>query len=325
MLGSRCRRLLLLLTSVLAVLIPAGLADAACPSLPPPPCKPAAFTGSTRVHASRCTAPRPPSCRAARGPRGLRGVSGSTGAAGVRGATGQIGTPGAAGAVGTPGAAGPQGPTGTTGSTGTAGSAGAQGLQGVQGDTGAAGTPGAPGPQGPTGTTGSAGPPGTAGTDGAAGPTGPTGSAGPAGAPGATGSNGLSQYTYVYNLGAEVVALEADVTFDSSGVHTAGITHASGAAGITLVTAGTYEVTFSISSTEPSQFALFDNGTLVPGTVYGSGAGTQQDTGQAIVTTGAGDVLTVRNHTSTAAIGLATPIGGTQASTNASVTIEKLA
>jgi hypothetical protein len=129
----------------------------------------------------------------------------------------------------------------------------------------------------------------------------------------------------VYNLGAEVVALEADVVFDSSGVHTAGITHAPGAAGITLVTAGTYKVTFSVSSTEPSQFALFDNGTLVPGTVYGSGAGTQQDTGQAIVTTGAGDVLTVRNHTSAAAIGLATPIGGTQASANASIAIEKLA
>ena len=119
--------------------------------------------------------------------------------------------------------------------------------------------------------------------------------------------------------------LEADVTFDTNGVLTPGIAHALGVAGITLVTAGTYEATFSVSGTEPSQMALFVNGILVPGTVYGSGAGTQQNTGQAIFVAPAGAVLTVRNHTSSAAVGLATPIGGTQASVNASVVIEKLA
>jgi hypothetical protein len=63
---------------------------------------------------------------------------------------------------------------------------------------------------------------------------------------------------------------------------------------------------------------------VVPGTVYGSGAGTQQNNGQAIVAIAAGGILTVRNHTSSAAVGLATPIGGTQESTNASVAIEKI-
>jgi hypothetical protein len=126
-------------------------------------------------------------------------------------------------------------------------------------------------------------------------------------------------------LGGETVPLEADVTFDSNGVLTPGITHAPGAAGVTLTTAGTYEVTFSVSGTEPSQMALFVNGALVPGTVYGSGAGTQQNTGQAIFVAPAGAVLTVRNHTSSAAVGLATPIGGTQPSSNASVVVEKVA
>jgi len=126
-------------------------------------------------------------------------------------------------------------------------------------------------------------------------------------------------------LSGETVPLEADVTFDSNGVMTSGITHAPGAAGITLTAAGTYEVTFSVSGTEPSQMALFVNGTLVPGAVYGSGAGTQQNTGQAILVVPAGAVLTVRNHTSSAAVGLATPIGGTRASSNASMVIEKLA
>jgi hypothetical protein len=106
---------------------------------------------------------------------------------------------------------------------------------------------------------------------------------------------------------------------------TPGISHAPGNAGIEIVEAGTYEVTFSASGTEPSQFAIFLNGTLVPGTIYGSGAGTQQNTGQAIVIVPAGAVLTIRNHTSSAAVGLAAPIGGTGASSNASVVIEKLA
>jgi hypothetical protein len=102
------------------------------------------------------------------------------------------------------------------------------------------------------------------------------------------------------------------------------ITHSPGDAGITLTGSGIYEFAFSVSGTDPNQMALFLNGSIVAGTTYASGAGTQQNTGQGIAAVGAGDVLTLRNHTSSAAIGLATPIGGTQASTNASILIEKL-
>jgi hypothetical protein len=71
--------------------------------------------------------------------------------------------------------------------------------------------------------------------------------------------------------------------------------------------------------------ALFINAAPVPGGIYGSGAGTQQNTGQAIVvTTGAGDVLTLRSYSSAAGVGLASVIGGTQANVNASVIIERL-
>jgi hypothetical protein len=178
---------------------------------------------------------------------------------------------------------------------------------------------------GATGAAGNNGAPGAAGIAGPTGPAGVEGTVGPAGARGPTGTNGLAQYAYVYNLTPQTVAEEAPVTFDSNGVMTAGITHATGAAGITLVTAGTYEVSFSVSGTEPNQMALFDNGTIVPGTVYGSGAGTQQNSGQAIIAAGAGDVLTVRNATSSSAVGLATVVGGTRENTNASVMIEKLA
>jgi len=120
------------------------------------------------------------------------------------------------------------------------------------------------------------------------------------------------------------VAVEANVTFNSNGVLSAGITHAAGTDEIGFVNAGTYKVTSSVSGVEANQMALFRNGTLVPGTVYGSGAGTQQNTGQSIITIGAGDVLSVRNHTSSAAVSLQTLAGGTAQNVNASVSIEKL-
>jgi hypothetical protein len=69
---------------------------------------------------------------------------------------------------------------------------------------------------------------------------------------------------------------------------------------------------------------LFVNGVPALGTTYGSGAGTQQNVGQAIVIVSAGGIVTLRNHSSAAAVGLATPIGGTQPTVNASIIVEKL-
>jgi hypothetical protein len=175
---------------------------------------------------------------------------------------------------------------------------------------------------GPIGPSGPTGPTGNTGASGTAGPTGPTG------ATGATGG-GLGSYGYVFNTGAEVVAIEANVNFDSNGV-LAGITHAPGNAGIQVSSAGDYEITFSVSGVEPSQFALFDTpgaggaATPIPGTVYGSGAGTQQDNGQVIVTLGVNDTITLVNHSSAAAVTLQTLAGGTQTTVNSSVVIKKL-
>jgi hypothetical protein len=66
------------------------------------------------------------------------------------------------------------------------------------------------------------------------------------------------------------------------------------------------------------------NGAAIPGTTYGSGAGTQQDNGQAIVTLTATDVLSLRNHSSAAAVALQTLAGGTQTNVNASILINQL-
>ncbi len=236
----------------------------------------------------------PGGCNCPPGPPGPKGSKGSKGAIGPRGPRGPQGAPG-----GPRGATGPQGPQGNTGATGPRGNTGATGPQG---------------PRGATGATGATGPRG--GATGATGPQGPQGATGPAG--------GLSQYGYIYNQGAEVVPIEADVSFDTNGILTTRIIHAVGTSHIHITSAGIYKVTFSVSSVEPNQFALFVNGALVPGTVYGSGAGTQQSYGQAIITLADGDVITLRNHTSWAAVTLQTLAGGTQTNVNASILIEKL-
>jgi hypothetical protein len=75
---------------------------------------------------------------------------------------------------------------------------------------------------------------------------------------------------------------------------------------------------------EPNQFTLFQNGAPVAGSTYGSGAGTQPNPGVVIITAAAGDVLTLRNHTSSAAVTLQTLAGGTVINSNASIMIQKL-
>ena len=123
-----------------------------------------------------------------------------------------------------------------------------------------------------------------------------------------------------------MVPLETAVTFDNNGIGTAGFTHGLGGAEIIVINQGVYKVTFSVSGAEPNQFALFLNGVPVAGSIYGSGAGTQQNNGQVIVAIGANDVLTLVNHTSASAVTLAaaTPIGGTAPTVNASILIQQL-
>ncbi|WP_404519306.1 MULTISPECIES: collagen-like protein [unclassified Paenibacillus] len=262
------------------------------------------------------------------GATGAIGVAGNVGAAGTVGAAGAVGTAGnvgAAGNVGTAGTVGTAGNVGAAGAVGTAGAVGAAGAVGPVGPVGPAGIPGAVGPAGPAGVAGAVGPVGPAGAVGATGATGTAGATGSTGATGATGTaGGIAQFGYIYNLGSRVVPIEADVIFDTNGILTPGITHAPGTTQIAVTDAGNYEVNFSVSGVEPGQFAIFINGTLAAGTIYGSGAGTQQNTGQAILALASGDVLTLRNHSSAAAVTLQTLAGGTQANVNASVVIKKL-
>lgn len=240
------------------------------------------------------------------GPAGPTGATGAVGSVGQDGADGERGSKGAKGSIGATGAVGPAGPTGATGATGPAGA------QGVPGPAGTQGIPGPTGAQGIPGPTGAQGIPGPAGTQG---PTGPQGM---------TGTIGLSEYAYIYNLDAQVVALEAGILFSNNGVMVGTITHAAGTSEIRIGSAGNYAIWFNVSGVEPNQFALCKNGNPVSGSIYGSGAGTQENSGMVIITADAHDVLTVRNHTSTAAVTLQTLDGGTEINSNASILIQKI-
>ncbi|QWG39122.1 collagen-like protein [Bacillus mycoides] len=248
------------------------------------------------------------------------GPTGITGATGPPGPTGPTGITGATGPSGGP--PGPTGPTGITGPTGPSGGPpGPTGPTGITGATGPSGGP--PGPTGPTGITGATGPSGPTGPTGPTGITGATGPSGPTGPSGLT-TSGLSQYAYVFNTAAQVIALEAPILFNSHGTITSGFTHTLGTSQMTVINAGDYKISFSVSGVEPNQFALFLNGAPVTNSVYGSGAGTQQNNGQTVLTLAADDILTLNNHTSAAAVTLQTLAGGTQTNINASIVIEKL-
>ena len=128
---------------------------------------------------------------------------------------------------------------------------------------------------------------------------------------------------YIYNTVPQLCFIDADLTFNSNG-YLSGIVHIPGTDDIIFTSTGAYKISFSISANEPNQFAIFVNGVLVPGSIYGSAAGTQQNNGMVIVNITAGDVLSVRNYGSNAAVTLQILAGGNQTNVNASILIEQL-
>ena len=136
---------------------------------------------------------------------------------------------------------------------------------------------------------------------------------------GGGGAAAAAGYGHVFNLGGQTVALESDVVFDSNGALSSDIAHTPGTSSIVIATTGIWQVSWIVTAIEPNQFALFLNGTAVPSGTYGSGAGTQQNSGQAILSLSAGDVVSLRNHASSSAVTLHDSAGGSQPNVNASI------
>jgi hypothetical protein len=256
----------------------------------------------------------------ATGPAGARGVTGSAGAAGPTGSAGAKGDTGSAGATG------PTGATGSTGDTGAQGPAGNTGLTGPMGMglPGMTGPAGPTGPQGPAGPQGATGPQGDAGVKGDPGVQGDPGPAGLTGNPGVAGADAPADYGFMFNESAQTVAVEADVVFDSSAV-ASNVSHTAGSPTMTVNNAGLYEVRFTVNGVEPNQFNIIVNGApTTPGGTFGSGSANGQTNGQTLLSLNAGDVLTLRNHSSASAVTLQTLAGGTQTNVNASLMIRAL-
>ncbi|BDC34746.1 hypothetical protein Noda2021_07040 [Candidatus Dependentiae bacterium Noda2021] len=196
---------------------------------------------------------------------------------------------------GNPGATGNTGPTGITGFTGNQGALGARGIQGATGDTG---------PQGATGLTGF-----TAST-GAQGNTGLTGNAsvGPTGFTGftaTTGVSGLSEgdgaFAFIYTTGATSITggsgvAEAGAVPFSTAYAITGIAYTPGSSALTILTSGIYEISYVITSPNASQFALYQNDTVIEASRYFISTN-QQLHGQTLVPLNAGDIITLRNET----------------------------
>ena len=255
--------------------------------------------------------------RGPKGAAGIPGVAGRKGADGARGATGATGPAGSASSTGATGAQGVTGPIGPQGITGPIGPTGAAGTDGTTGPTGAAGTDGATGPTGPQGAAGSTG---ATGVTGANGSTGATGATGVTGAPG-TGTS--TEYAYIFNTDPQVVAVDGDVSFSNNGLGGA-VTHPLSSPVMIMNTSGTFEIDFSVTAVEPNQFGIYVNSHPIASSVYGSGAGTQQNDGTTIVSLSVGDVVALRNPSTSSAITLQTLAGGTETNVNAAITFRRL-
>lgn len=243
-----------------------------------------------------------------------RGRRGKKGAAGIAGVAGRNGADGARGATGATGPAGSASSTGATGAQGVTGPIGPQGVTGPIGPTGAAGTDGTTGPTGPQGAIGATGPTGSTGSTGATGATGVTG---------APGTGTSTEYAYIFNTDPQVVAVDGDVSFSNNGLGGA-VTHPLSSPVMIMNTSGTFEIDFSVTAVEPNQFGIYVNSHPIASSVYGSGAGTQQNDGTTIVSLSVGDVVALRNPSTSSAITLQTLAGGAETNVNAAVTFRRL-
>jgi hypothetical protein len=191
-----------------------------------------------------------------------------------------------------------------------------RGPRGLKGATGLAGATGARGADGANGSIGQPGPAGTNGTNGINGRDGANGGPGPA---------ATRDYAYLYDVAGQTVAPSGDVLFRTDGAMTGEFVHPAGSSSITFLTGGTFKVTVSIAGSLRNQVGVTLNGVSVVGAIFGTDDNSQQNGGQAIVSVGAGQQMTIRNQSTTAAIPLDNTAGGAAINVDASILIERLA
>lgn len=220
-------------------------------------------------------------------PSARKALAGNDGATGSDGAKGATGSAGAAGATGSAGAKGDAESAGATGSAGIQGESGVQGEIGVQGDSGLKGD---------------------------------------TGEPGQPGSDAPADYGYVYSESAQTVDAGQVVQFDNQIGGNASVSLMPGTGEVTVAHSGIYEVQFSVTGLDANQFAIYVNGSLVPGSTYGSSttADRVQTNGQTMLVMVGGEVVTLRNRSGLYDESLPLMTGGTETNVNASLIIRSL-
>ncbi|MFJ5769315.1 collagen-like protein [Psychrobacillus sp. NPDC093180] len=176
------------------------------------------------------------------------------------------------------------------------------------------------GPEGPRGIQGPSGERGERGPRGFMGLEGPIGKTGVQGPPG-----GIAEFAYIYNIGEQRIHQEEDISFDSNGLLTQGISHNAGESKIKIKYGGIYEIIYHVTGKQSNQLTLFANGIEATNTTFGTEDGNAPNIGIQILQLEDNTELTLRNHTSTPShLDLPGNAGGTQNNVNAALTIKKL-
>lgn len=231
------------------------------------------------------------------GERGQQGLQGNQGAVGPSG--GPQGDIGPEGPIGPQGPPGPQGIQGIDGPTGAAGPTGLTGPNGPPGPTGPQGDPGTPGgPPGPTGAQGPAGPAGPTGLTGSVGPQGSQGVQGPTGPAGPVGEAPINGILFgrINASWAEIDLAFAPVSSpvfsgdpraptptagdNDTSIATTAFVQAAVAAAIAALPASTPSgtVVFTLLSSAPSGWVMFNDGTVGDGSSGATHANTDSQT-----------------------------------------------
>ena len=181
-----------------------------------------------------------------------------------------------------------------------------RGPRGVKGDSGKTGATGARGADGANGGIGQPGPAGTNGINGAQGAPGTNGINGTNGRDGADGAPGPAatrDYAYLYDVAGQTVAPSGDVLFRTDGPMTGEFTPHTG------------KFCDHVRDRRNLQGGDLDHGHLEEpgwrdhqrcpsglGAIFGTDDNSQQNGGQAIISVGAGQVMTIRNQSTTTSI-----------------------
>jgi len=130
-------------------------------------------------------------------------------------------------------------------------------------------------------------------------------------------------YAYIYNTDNQSVPVDGSIAFSKNGA-LLGISHETDTAPIIIESAGLYAVWYTVTGAEVNQFTLFKNDDPIPGSTYGTCGVNSGYTGMVIINAGAGDQITLRNHTSAGPVTLDNAAGGTETGVSASVMILKI-